>query len=187
MLLKVPLLKDFLKALIELKSLKRFAAILSDHDPFNCISTYNLAQEQLGLLIKTGYRLGLLQVVVSFLPMPLKKSTGMRILNPGTSVVVSSLGSISEFNLLMAVLSILISELIAVKHFKIELFAAIYKSFGRQNNRTDTLKDVISQNNIPKCTAVCPCLCYKDYTDVFERAVAIRINEPIPLEPIPVF
>ncbi|XP_025017297.1 uncharacterized protein LOC112539203 [Tetranychus urticae] len=108
----------------------------------------------MGLLTKTGYHdgvLGLLQegkADMCFLPMSLdtQKAPGYftsvtseekfyiastRNLNPGASAVVSSLTSISVVPLLLAVLAILILELIAVKHYKIEaLVTSIYQGFG---------------------------------------------------------
>uniref|UniRef100_T1KMD3 Ionotropic glutamate receptor L-glutamate and glycine-binding domain-containing protein n=1 Tax=Tetranychus urticae TaxID=32264 RepID=T1KMD3_TETUR len=153
----VPLAEGFVEEddqlVPKLKSLKRFAAILSDYGHFNL--KFILPEEgQLGLLTETGYHDGVLGLMqegkadMGFLPLSLdtQKAPGYftsviseekfyiastRILDPGSSAVVSSLTSVTAIPLLSAVLSILILELIAVKSFKIDaLLTAIFRSFG---------------------------------------------------------
>ncbi|XP_025017317.1 uncharacterized protein LOC112539217 [Tetranychus urticae] len=136
-----------------LKSLKQFAAMLSDYGPFNL--TFILPEEgQLGVLTETGYHdgvLGLLQegkADMCFLPLPLdtQKAPGyfasviseeefyivsVRNLYKDDSAIISSLTSISVVPLLLAVLLISIMELITVKYFKIAaLVTSIYQGFG---------------------------------------------------------
>uniref|UniRef100_T1KM93 Uncharacterized protein n=1 Tax=Tetranychus urticae TaxID=32264 RepID=T1KM93_TETUR len=137
----------------KLKSLKRLAAILADYGPFNL--NFILPKEgQLGVLTETGYHdgvLGLMQenkVDMCLLPLPLDTQMAPgnftsvisemdyyilthRYLNDASSALISSLTSVQAIPLLLAVLTILILELIAVKHFKIEaLLTAIFRSFG---------------------------------------------------------
>uniref|UniRef100_T1KME7 Solute-binding protein family 3/N-terminal domain-containing protein n=1 Tax=Tetranychus urticae TaxID=32264 RepID=T1KME7_TETUR len=137
----------------KLKSLKRFAAILSNYGPFNL--KFILPEEgQMGVLSETGYHdgvLGLLQegkadMCFSLLPLDIQKAPGYfsavisedrfyifstRDLHPEDSAVVSSLTSITVIPLLLAILAILILEFTVVKHFKLEaLVTAIFRSFG---------------------------------------------------------
>uniref|UniRef100_T1KM95 Uncharacterized protein n=1 Tax=Tetranychus urticae TaxID=32264 RepID=T1KM95_TETUR len=143
----------------KLKSLKRFAAILSDYGPFNL--KFILPKEgQLGVLTETGYHdgvLGLMQENVSTVHVAINVKITVRLKHVMVirayalefaqysntwilkwllvfslhSALISSLTSVQAIPLLLAVLTILILELIAVKHFKIEaLLTAIFKSFG---------------------------------------------------------
>ncbi|XP_025017333.1 uncharacterized protein LOC112539226 [Tetranychus urticae] len=136
-----------------LKSLKRLADILTDYGPFNL--KFILPEGgQLGVLTETGYHDGVLGLIqegkadMCFLPLPLdtQKAPGyftsviseqnyyistLRNLDDNTSAVVSSLTSVTVIPFLLAILAILILELIAVEHFKIDaLLTAIYRSFG---------------------------------------------------------
>ncbi|XP_025017289.1 uncharacterized protein LOC107365435 [Tetranychus urticae] len=113
-----------------LKSLKRFAAILTDYGPFNL--KFILPEEgQLGVLTETGYHDGVLGLMqdgkadMCFVPLPLdtQKAPGYftsvtsemdyyiltrRNLNDLTSALISSLTSVEAIPLLLAVLVILI-------------------------------------------------------------------------------
>uniref|UniRef100_T1KME8 Uncharacterized protein n=1 Tax=Tetranychus urticae TaxID=32264 RepID=T1KME8_TETUR len=136
-----------------LKSLKQFAAILSDYGPFNL--KFILPKEgQFGVLTETGYHDGVLDLLqegkadMCLLPLSLdtQKAPGyftsvvfeenfyivsIRNLNKDHSAMISSLTSVTVIPLLLAILAILILELIAVKCFKIEaLLSGILKSFG---------------------------------------------------------
>ncbi|XP_025017329.1 uncharacterized protein LOC112539223 [Tetranychus urticae] len=136
-----------------LVSLKRLQAILSNSNQFNL--KFILPEEgQLGVLTETGYHdgvLGLLQegkADLCHLPLSLdtQKAPGYftpviseqnfyifstRNLNLDSSAVVSSLTSGTVTPLLLAILAILLLELVAVKHFKIEaLLTATFRSFG---------------------------------------------------------
>uniref|UniRef100_T1KME9 Uncharacterized protein n=1 Tax=Tetranychus urticae TaxID=32264 RepID=T1KME9_TETUR len=136
-----------------LKSLKRFQALFSHSGQFNL--KFILPEEgQLGVLTETGYHdgvLGLLQegkadLYLLSLSLDTQKAPGYfssviaeenfyifstRNLNIDSSAVVSSLTSVTVTPLLLAILAILILELIAVKHLKIEaLITAIFRSFG---------------------------------------------------------
>ncbi|XP_015789386.1 uncharacterized protein LOC107366316 [Tetranychus urticae] len=136
-----------------LKALKGFAAMLTSYGPYN-VKFILPDSGQLGALTESGYDDGVLGLMqegkadMCFLPLPLdtQKAPGhftsviseqlfyvstVRNLDDNTSTVVSSLTSISVIPVLLAILSILILELIAVNRFKIEaLLTAIYKSFG---------------------------------------------------------
>uniref|UniRef100_T1KMD1 Uncharacterized protein n=1 Tax=Tetranychus urticae TaxID=32264 RepID=T1KMD1_TETUR len=128
-----------------LVSLKRFQALVK----------FILPEEgQLGVLTETGYHDGVLGLMqegkadLCFLPLSLdtQKAPGYfssviaeekfyifstRNLNLDSSAVVSSLTSVTVIPLLLAILAILILELIAVKHFKLEaLVTATFRSFG---------------------------------------------------------
>uniref|UniRef100_T1KQM2 Solute-binding protein family 3/N-terminal domain-containing protein n=1 Tax=Tetranychus urticae TaxID=32264 RepID=T1KQM2_TETUR len=206
-----------------LKALKGFAAMLTSYGPYN-VKFILPDSGQLGALTESGYDDGVLGLMqegkadMCFLPLPLdtQKAPGhftsviseqlfyvstVRNLDDNTSTVVSSLTSISVIPVLLAILSILILELIAVNRFKIEaLLTAIYKSFGislhqhfTQHYKIDTLKDAMNKGKIPffiegiskydffKAQVT------KDYADVYERSVAAGLDEPFPLGPIPVF
>uniref|UniRef100_T1KMC4 Uncharacterized protein n=1 Tax=Tetranychus urticae TaxID=32264 RepID=T1KMC4_TETUR len=195
-----------------LKSLKRFAAI-TDYGPFNL--KFILPEEgQLGVLTETGYHDGVLGLMqdgkadMCFVPLPLdtQKAPGYftsvisemdyyiltrRNLNDLTSALISSLTSVEAIPLLLAVLVILILEIIAVKHFKIDaLLTATFRSFGTSDYKVDTLQDVIEQGKIPCFFEGISLYDFfkgkvnKDYAEIYERAVAKGYGEPIPLGPI---
>ncbi|XP_015788361.1 uncharacterized protein LOC107365390 [Tetranychus urticae] len=136
-----------------LVSLKRFQALFSHFSQLNV--KFILPEEgQLGVLTETGYHDGVLGLMqegkadLCFLPLSLdtQKAPGYfssviaeekfyifstRNLNLDSSAVVSSLTSVTVIPLLLAILAILILELIAVKHFKLEaLVTATFRSFG---------------------------------------------------------
>uniref|UniRef100_T1KMC3 Uncharacterized protein n=1 Tax=Tetranychus urticae TaxID=32264 RepID=T1KMC3_TETUR len=188
-----------------LASLKRLQVILSNSGQFNL--KFILPEEgQLGVLTETGYHDGVLGLMqegkadLCFLPLALDthKAPGhftsviseenffifsTRNLSLDSSAVVSSITSVTAIPLLLAILTILILELIAVKRFKIAaLLTATFRSFGcYQPGQNTIFLEGISMYDFFKGKVS------KEYDDIYKRSVSEGFGEAFPLGPVPVF